>query len=76
MVVGGCGTRPRADPAMDPKSAGQRGCISAHNRPRPSVRPPFSPWPEVMCFQSDPASGLALYALKDLKDAGRLKVSD
>lgn len=46
------------------------GKVATRSAPRPS----YSLWPETMCFQSDASSNLALYALKDLQDAGRLKV--
>jgi len=47
----------------------------------PSNAPPTEPqaqltnkWPERMCFQSDLSSNIALYTLKELHAAGRLKV--
>lgn len=72
VVAGSGGTKPRIEPVMD--TAPKRGCIANSSKAGGAVRPPFSQWPETMSFQSDLSSGVALYALKDLKDAGRLKV--
>lgn len=32
-------------------------------------------WPDTMCFQSDLSSTMPLFALKELNEEGRLKVS-
>mgnify|MGYP001796948284 FL=1 len=73
MVVSSEGAKPRIEPVMD--NTPQRGCYATNNKSQgEAMRPHFSQWPQTMCIQSDLSSGIALYALKDLNDAGRLKV--